>query len=600
MSLSKEIIQIFKSELWNLPVSWQWSHMSDISTIVGGGTPSTKIESNFGDDVPWITPADMSDHHGILISKGKRSLSLDGYEASGAQKMPAGTVLFSSRAPIGYVAIAANNLSTNQGFKSFIPDEGVNSKYIYYWLTNAKQYAEKLASGTTFLEISGKNAALLPIPVAPEKEQTRIVEKLEELLSDLDNGVAELKAAQAKLTQYRQSLLKSAVEGSLTTEWRSQNTPSDTGAQLLDRILKERRQRWEQQKLAEFKEKDKKPPKDWQKKYPEPVKPDTSNLPELPEGWVWASVDQCTKEARDITDGPFGSNLKTAHYTDAGPRVIRLQNIGDGEFFDDKAHISGTHYEKLMKHAFETGDTVIAMMGEILPRACSIPNGVAPGIVKADCARVRVNAEVLEPNLLPYFLNSQPIRNETKSLVKGIGRPRINLSHIRSMAIPISSYQEQMQILAAIRLGQDSIDRQSDELSTALVSLNAQRKNILKDAFSGELVEQDPNDEPASVLLGKIKAERALKEKQPKPKTSKKKAPPKVKQMPKLEDILKAQTNWIEAQQLFRECGISDNAETDQVEALYGELRDLDQANRLDIKREGNVDFIKLKAESVA
>jgi type I restriction enzyme S subunit len=123
-------------------------------------------------------------------------------------------------------------------------------------------------------------------------QQTRIVAKLEELLSDLDAGVAELKAAQKKFGQYRQSLLKAAVEGALTADWRAQHPPTETGAQLLQRILTERRARWETKQLARFKEQGKTPPKDWQKKYPEPVQPVTTALPELPEGWVWASVEQ--------------------------------------------------------------------------------------------------------------------------------------------------------------------------------------------------------------------------------------------------------------------------------------------------------------------
>jgi len=155
------------------------------------------------------------------------------------------------------------------------------------------------------------------IPIAPLAEQTRIVEKLEELLSDLDAGVAELKAAQKKLVQYRQSLLKAAVEGALTAEWRKvrksvrpelvegrstfssssdhasiqrqdqDSGPADneeSGAELLQRMLIERRARWEAKQLAKFKEQGKAPPKDWQSKYPEPVKPVTSDLPELPEG----------------------------------------------------------------------------------------------------------------------------------------------------------------------------------------------------------------------------------------------------------------------------------------------------------------------------
>ena len=210
----------FKDGHQALPDSWRWVTIGEISEVIGGGTPSTIELDNFGGDIPWITPADMSAHIGKAIAHGARSISAKGLEGSGARWLPKGAVLFSSRAPIGYVAIASQPVTTNQGFKSFMPARGIDSDYLYYWLTSAKPLAEKLASGTTFLEISGAKAALIPFPIAPAAEQIRIVAKLEELLSDLDAGVAELKAAQKKLAQYRQSLLKSAVEGALTAEWR--------------------------------------------------------------------------------------------------------------------------------------------------------------------------------------------------------------------------------------------------------------------------------------------------------------------------------------------------------------------------------------------
>lgn len=156
-------------------------------------------------------------------------------------------------------------------------------------------------TGSTRLKLTSSAMKQIPMVVPPASEQTRIVAKLEELLSDLDAGVAELKAAQKKLTQYRQSLLKAAVEGALTAEWRTQNTPSETGAQLLARILRERRTRWEAKQLAKFAEQGKTPPKDWQKKYPEPVPPDTTDLPELPEGWVWGTIDQLAAIGTGVT-----------------------------------------------------------------------------------------------------------------------------------------------------------------------------------------------------------------------------------------------------------------------------------------------------------
>ncbi|MBV6388664.1 MAG: hypothetical protein JNIBNLAF_00258 [Nitrosomonas europaea] len=379
----------------------------------------------------------------------------------------------------------------------------------------------------TVKHLSSKTIGEIGLPFPPRAEQTRIVEKLEELLSDLDAGVAELKVAQKKLGQYRQSLLKAAVEGALTADWREaqrkHDTPRETGAQLLQRILTERRARWEAKQLTKFAEQGKIPPKDWQKKYPEPVQPDTTDLPELPEGWVWASVDQCLLDESAITDGPFGSNLKSSHYQDSGPRVIRLQNIGDGVFLDARAYISESHYQELMKHAVEEDDLVVAMLGEVLPRACIVPSGVSPAIVKADCARVRLNTKLLLPNVLLAHLNSKPVRNIVAKFVKGIGRPRINLGHIRSIPVALCAIKEQFQINATLAEAQSSIDEQLKGINFGLKQSAAQRKNILKAAFAGQLVPQDPNDEPASVLLQRIRAERAAQVTVKKPYRSKRK-----------------------------------------------------------------------------
>jgi type I restriction enzyme S subunit len=399
----------------------------------------------------------------------------------------------------------------------------VDNRFLCFQL-NAVDY-HPFVTGSTRLKLTSSAMKQIPMAVAPAAEQIRIVEKLEELLSDLDAGVAELKAAQKKLAQYRQSLLKAAVEGALTAEWRQQHPPAETGAQLLQRILTERRARWEAKQLAKFKQQGKTPPKDWQKKYPEPVQPDTNGLPDLPQGWVWASVDQCSLDDSAITDGPFGSNLKSSHYQASGPRVIRLQNIGDGVFVDAMAHIAESHYSELFKHAVQKDDLAIAMLGEILPRACIIPSGVAPAIVKADCARVRVNKCLMQPALLAAQLNSKPIRDAVVKFVKGIGRPRINLGHIRAIPIALCSIDEQSQLEAHLFAAQQAIDRQNEAINLSLKQSSAQRQNILRAAFSGHLVPQDHNDEPASVLLARIRAERAERDTLKTPRRSKAKEP---------------------------------------------------------------------------
>lgn len=387
----------------------------------------------------------------------------------------------------------------------------IEPKFLLY-LVQTEDFIQTMSSvvqGALYPAVRPKDISSFQFELPPRGEQCRIVEKLEELLSDLDAGVAELKVAQRKLAQYRQSLLKAAVEGALTADWRAaQGEQQESAAELLQRILAERRVCWERKQLAKLATHGKIPPKGRQAKYPEPVAPSVTELPALPEGWVWASVDQCAIDEDGITDGPFGSNLKSEHYTESGPRVIRLQNIGDGRFQNARAHISESRYATLQKHAVVEGDVIVAMLGEVLPRACTVPVDIAPAIVKADCARIRPNRELLPSEFLMATLNSDPTRKRVNRLVKGIGRPRVNLGDIRSIPIPLPPRAEQQQILTVLSDALESSENQNLAIERGLSLLAAQRMNLLNAAFSGQLVPQDPNDEPASALLARIRAQR--------------------------------------------------------------------------------------------
>lgn len=197
--------------------------MGDIAQIVGGGTPDTKVPEYWGEGIAWITPADLSGYLSKSIAKGSRSITSAGLQNSGARVMPAGTVLMSSRAPVGYVAIAAEPLSTNQGFKSFVLRENVIPDYAYWYLKGKRELLLEYASGTTFAEISGRRAGEIPIPVPPIREQRRIVAALEEHLSALDAAVAGLSRARANVARYRAAVLDEAVHAgadALPTGWR--------------------------------------------------------------------------------------------------------------------------------------------------------------------------------------------------------------------------------------------------------------------------------------------------------------------------------------------------------------------------------------------
>jgi type I restriction enzyme S subunit len=173
---------------WNeLPVSWRWVRLSTIGDIVGGGTPRSDNSAYFADKgIPWLTPADLNGFKEKRIRRGRRYITKLGLENSSAQLLPEGSILFSSRAPIGYVAIAGTELATNQGFKSCVPFIPETNEFLYYYLKCAAARIDREASGTTFREVSGKIVNQIPVPLPPLAEQKRIVAKVDELMALCD------------------------------------------------------------------------------------------------------------------------------------------------------------------------------------------------------------------------------------------------------------------------------------------------------------------------------------------------------------------------------------------------------------------------------
>lgn len=184
-----------KQEDPRIPGTWCLANLPEVAKIVGGGTPRTNIPEYYADNdgIPWLTPKDLYRFKGKYISHGRKFITPTGLEKSSAQLLPEGTVLFSSRAPIGYVAIARNELTTNQGFKSCVPYEPEMSEYIYYFLRSAAAEIDGNASGTTFREISGKGMSRIKITVPPLEEQKRIVDKVDKLMVLCDKLTSDLK-----------------------------------------------------------------------------------------------------------------------------------------------------------------------------------------------------------------------------------------------------------------------------------------------------------------------------------------------------------------------------------------------------------------------
>ena len=201
--------------VWNevlkreVPEGWEVKSIGDVAEVYNGATPSTEDEQNYGGDIVWITPKDLSNQQEKFVYQGERNISQKGYDSCSTHLLPLNTILMSSRAPIGLLAIAKSKLCTNQGFKSFVPKNKSMSTYLYYYLQMHKKQVEQLGTGTTFKEVSRDDIMGFNI-IVPEN---KILEKWEEILLPINNKQLELQKETLSLIRQRDELLPLLMNG---------------------------------------------------------------------------------------------------------------------------------------------------------------------------------------------------------------------------------------------------------------------------------------------------------------------------------------------------------------------------------------------------
>ena len=196
---------------------WVERNVEEVANVFGGGTPSTKDEANFNGEIPWITPKDLSGYPFRYISRGERNISKKGLNCSNAKLLPVGTVLLTTRAPVGYVAIAANPVTTNQGFHSLVPHNGYSSEFIYYLLKANAEYLKSNASGTTFGELSGSTLKRLKFVFPSIPEQRAIAD----VLGSLDDKIELNRRMNATLESMAKAVFKAwFVENEEAKGWK--------------------------------------------------------------------------------------------------------------------------------------------------------------------------------------------------------------------------------------------------------------------------------------------------------------------------------------------------------------------------------------------
>jgi type I restriction enzyme, S subunit len=496
-----------------LPSSWVFISVGETGSWRGGGTPSKDVPEFWTNgDVPWVSPKDMKTE---LIRDSEDHITDSAIEQSATSRVPVGSVLVVTRSGILArtlpVAVTAAEVTINQDLKAVTPGKWVEANFVAWALRAfASDILERCKKdGTTVASIDSEALRRYQVPLAPQNEQRRVVEAIDSYLTRLNHAVANLERAQAKLSAYRASVLRAAVEGRLVpTEAslaRADKRDYEPAEALLARILKERRRRWEETELARLVGSGKTPKDEkWKANYEEPVAPDTRQLPELPEGWCWVSLDQLLAE-------PLANGKSVADGN--GVPVLRLTSIKRG-LVDLTERKSGDWNDIDPRRFLVKADDFLIIRGNGSihqvgrgGRVSAAPDGVA---YPDTLIRARADPSVLHPPLLARWWDSPPVRQHIERRAKTTaGIYKVNQTDLGQTPVPLAPMLEQTRIY-------DELERVDTTALAAMSTIDADvrrcsrlRQAVLKWAFEGKLVDQDPTDEPAEKLLTQIRAERA-------------------------------------------------------------------------------------------
>lgn len=425
--------------------------LQEFGTWGSGGTPSKGNGAYYQGDVPWAVIGDLNDG---LLTETANKISEAGLANSSAKLIPAETLLIAMYGSIGKLAITGIECCTNQAIAFCkIEDSIADKKYLFYALRWARPELVKLGQGASQQNISQTILKSFKVPLSPRAEQTRIAAKLDELLAQVDTLKARIDGIPALLKRFRQSVLAAAVSGRLTEEWRAGNSNP---------------------------------------------------------GWSEIKLEDLLAGAKDgICRGPFGSSIKKEYFVPEGYKVYEQKNaIRDnsliGEYFVDEKK-----YKELERFSVRSGDFIVSCAGT-LGRISLLPSNAPAGLINQALIRIRTNKKLV---LDEYFLLLFKSPSFQEKLVVGArGGAMQNLAstkEIKALEINCPTIFEQAEIVRRVEQLFAFADQLEARVKAAQVRIDRLTQSILAKAFRGELVPQDPNDEPASVLLERIKAQRA-------------------------------------------------------------------------------------------
>jgi type I restriction enzyme S subunit len=463
-----------------MPLGWSKTKLEDFADIVLGQSPPSSSYNEAGNGLPFYQG---KTEFGVLYPSPKKWCT-DPHKIA-----LAGDVLISVRAPVGPTNLCQEKSCIGRGLAAVRGRCNISPLVILYLLRTFEHEISSQSTGTTFDATSGDKLRSLMLPLPPLPEQHRIVSKVEELFNKLDAGVEELHKIKAQLKRYRQAVLKAAFQGKLTEEWRRKHKGElEAAAVLIEKIGYERKKSGKYKALPTI---------------------DITDLPELPKEWVWTTLNELSGNDKNaIKAGPFGSSLKKDSYVAKGYKVYGQEQVISGNPLLGNYYINEEKYNSLISCSVKPGDLLISLVGTI-GKVLILPDDVEPGIINPRLAKLSLDKNLIVNKYIKAYLESSAVRHFFSLTSHGGTMDILNLTILKALPIPLPSVAEQDNItdeLARILSVADEIDK---TIGQCLKEVNKLRQSVLKLAFDGKLVPQDPSDEPAEKLLERIKVARS-------------------------------------------------------------------------------------------
>jgi type I restriction enzyme S subunit len=505
-----------------LPTGWYAGRLGEVAIVNPPGATATANDNALVSFLPMAAVSELTGQIDLSIKRRFREVK------KGFTRFKNGDVLFAKITPSmenGKIAVA-RDLEGGVGcgtteFHVIRPEHGIEADYLRYFFVQSAYRNEARrnmqgAVGQQRVPPDFMRDSL--IPVAPSPEQKRIVSKIDELFSRVDDGEHALQGVRALVERYRQSVIRAAITGELTRDWREKNKSKLESRQaLLTRVLKARREVWEKAEWEKIKTNTiTRASHDWKNKYDAGVAPSVG-IAELPETWAHASLEQATRADRPIAYGV----LQPGPDLPGGVPCIRVCDIADGGVdLSQIKKIDPAIAAEFPRTRLSGGEVLLTLVGTI-GRTAVVPQELAEANV-ARAVGVLVPNEGVTAAWLEMYLRYEKTRQLLVRSSREVARKTLNLEQLREVALPVPSVLEQREAISRLEQYLSKIAAVEQTLTQQLRTSTVLRQATLKAAFAGQLVPQDPSDTPATALVEGVAAERGSASAPPKHRRKKK------------------------------------------------------------------------------